>query len=208
MSISFWFVTVATLSLGLNTARQVKDIPDPVITVVHWGCMIPCPVYTLNIFEDGHIVFIGHPTALFDDTEYGQMSSDTVHALISEAVAGGFFYADGNCFYPADVSVPSMTIRQDSMCRTLSCGFTSLLEHVERASHVIRWVGTSHDRGKSELNYSAKFPGRDSLMGGDWERQLTIFDQPRRDSVDKALKKFYHSLTDEQADSLWKIENK
>lgn len=225
-----------------NLRLQQSD--PPVITIFR-ECFGRCPAYSLDLYNDGRLRYIGYDFVVFQDTEYGRISSDTVRALIEEAGVAGFFNVDtphvdtahyaiqvGSIVFDAPTN--RIIIRHSGKTIQKNSGFTPLLLHIERVSHVVRWTGISRDLDKRELDFGAKFPGADSLMncmayfdslyhsgldydtwtkkrgepGAEWHRRLVLYDQPRRDSVDKALKKFYRSLTDEQADSLWRVENK
>jgi Domain of unknown function (DUF6438) len=224
-------------------ALRAQQSDQPVITIFR-ECVGHCPAYTLDLYNNGRIRYIGFDFVLLQDTEYGRISSDTVRELIEEAGVAGFFNVDaphvdtphygmqvGSIVFDAPTN--RIIIRHSGKTIQKDSGFTPLLLHIERASHSVRWTGISRDLNKRELDFGAKFPGADSLMncmayldslyhagldydtwtnkrgepGSEWHRRLVLYDQPRRDSVDRALKKYYRSLTDAQVDSLWWIEN-
>jgi hypothetical protein len=217
--------------------KQVAE--QPVITLQRGSCKGTCPTYKISIYKDGTVVFTDGWYVLFQrDTERTRLPLDTLKVLLDEAKRIGYFnFKDTYTAYWIDLPGTTTTVVIEGKIKQVSDFYPnapksliSFENHIDRATHSIRWVGTQDDHDLNEKWFGlTTFPGYANLMNqknvldseletvpydtslndryNSWRTEWEKVYKPVRDSLIRARKIYYRSLTDAQVDSLWQVEN-
>lgn len=86
-----WFslLMVTAFSMSYVKADEIKS--TPVITLERTACFGTCPVYTVNIFEDGTVIYEGDRFVSVTGMQTGKIPSETVAAMVAAFKDAGYF---------------------------------------------------------------------------------------------------------------------
>ncbi len=77
--------------LILGAASVQAQQSKPVITLERTACFGACPVYTVNIFEDGTVVYNGQDFVTVTGEQTSQIEPETVQDMIKAFESAGYF---------------------------------------------------------------------------------------------------------------------
>ena len=70
---------------------NVMSMNSPIITLERQPCFGMCPVYALNVFEDGTVVYLGIDHVAVTGVQVSHVDPAIVEQLVSEMTATGYF---------------------------------------------------------------------------------------------------------------------
>ncbi|MEP7293122.1 MAG: DUF6438 domain-containing protein [Chloroflexota bacterium] len=74
-----------------NSPTNVNSMNSPMITLERQPCFGMCPVYTLSIFEDGTVVYVGIDHVAVMGVQIGAIEASQVELLVQEMELSGYF---------------------------------------------------------------------------------------------------------------------
>jgi hypothetical protein len=154
-----WFIaTLASL-----TCPAFAQEPEPVITLRRTACYGTCPVYSLEIFENGFIRYVGTDFVQSEGEHRTVIHHEAVENLIALFLRSGYFSlkddyetcrdADGTTWFITDLPTTYTSLRigtKKKSVRNYACAPHPLidLEHaIDKAANTQRWIGDPSDHG-------------------------------------------------------------
>ena len=112
--IALSLVTVFTFGCAGGSVITYSELDDVVITLERTPCFGTCPVYTLNIFGNGTVVYEGKDFTEVKGKVETTISQDKVEQLISEFEKADYFSLNNNytkrTITDAETVITSITI--------------------------------------------------------------------------------------------------
>lgn len=156
----------------------------PVIKLRRTACFGTCPIYSLEIFEDGRLHFNGEQFVAAIGPREAQIAPSTVNALIQEFRKIDYFdlkdvyesyqNPDGTTEWISDLSTTYISLRIGTRSKTIkdyafSPESLEMLEHeIERVANTHRWIHGDDDLKSPEMVQSDVYwrtkPGLSPLM--------------------------------------------
>jgi hypothetical protein len=154
-------LTRAALSISLVFAVNCEiraQEREPVITLRRTACLGTCPVYSLEIFEDGFIRYIGTEVVQVQGERRAAIPRDTVEGLVALMLRANYFalhdrylnckLPDGNVLMISDLPTTSTSLRvklrkksvEDYVCAPKR--LTDIEEEIDRVVNTQRWIGS------------------------------------------------------------------
>jgi hypothetical protein len=148
----------AALLLGvLTTTSCIAQEPTPVITLRRTACFGTCPVYSLEIFEDGFIRYVGIDFVQYRGEHRAVIPRDAVGNLIALFLRADYFalkdnyetYRDpnGTVLHLTDLPTVYTSLRIGTRKKSVrNYAFapkrlTDLEEEIDKAANTRRWIG-------------------------------------------------------------------
>jgi hypothetical protein len=157
--ISFSRVFVLILMMAAACAAQAPQ--EPVITLRRTACFGACPVYSLEIFENGFIRYVGKQFVQVTGERRAVISQDAVENLVSHFLQAGYFamedhyetYKDsqGRVMRISDLPTVYSSLRFGKQKKTVSdCAFApkalgELEREVDRVANTHQWIDDDKD---------------------------------------------------------------
>lgn len=108
------------------SATNVMSMISPIITLERQSCFGMCPVYALNVFEDGTVVYLGIDHVAVTGVQITAIEPSAVELLVREMTASGYF--DWQDEYTTQIITDQATV------------ITSL-STPEQYKHIVRYNG-------------------------------------------------------------------
>jgi hypothetical protein len=156
-------VALATLT-SLTWICSAQELP--VITLRRTACYGSCPVYSLEIFEDGRLHYDGKQCVAVTGRQEGHISHATVKALIADFLKADYFdlkdvyesrqNPDGTSEWITDLPTTYTSLRIGNKAKTVkdyafSPQKLQMLEmEIDRVSDTHQWIHASDDLESSE----------------------------------------------------------
>ncbi len=141
---------VAALTLAYLFYLREAAVPQGVIiTLERTMCFGTCPDYRLQIYGSGEVVYEGRGFVQVEGIRRARISERKVRDLVLEFEEIGFFQLDDR-YAVAATDLPSIivSINLEGRVKTVTIygggapkGLTDLVEKIEEAANVSRWVG-------------------------------------------------------------------
>lgn len=149
-------VLAMTLAAASGSFVFAQD-PSPIITLRRTSCYGPCPVYSVEIFEDGFIRYVGMEFVQYKGEQRAVVSRDVVEQLVASFVRADYFALkdsydecrrrNGTGWDVTDLptTYTSLLIRtRKKSIRDYVCAPKKLRElelEIDRVANTQRWIG-------------------------------------------------------------------
>jgi hypothetical protein len=174
-------VAVATLT----SAAWISDAQElPVITLRRTACYGVCPVYSLEIFEDGRLHYDGKQCVAVTGRQEGHISTAAVRALVADFLKADYFdlkdvyesrqNPDGTSEWITDMPTTYTSLRIGNLSKTIKDYAFSPEElrtlefKIDRAANTHQWIHPNDDLKSPETVqtdiYQPIKPGMNLLM--------------------------------------------
>lgn len=138
----------AALALLAGCLASPALAAAPPLTIRRTGCFGSCPSYDLALHADGTVRWLGRGYVAAKGERTARLGGGRVRAYLAELARIGFFGLDDR-YDNGLVDLPALivTARVGSHTKTVTCRgdcpalLTALVERIEHAAHVARWVG-------------------------------------------------------------------
>src|SRR5262245_32033036 len=91
MNKSRWFSLLMLMVFGIPSVKVQGADSDPVITLERTACFRTCPVYMVNILEDGTVIYEGDRFVSVSGKQTWNMAPKTVATMIQAFRGAGYF---------------------------------------------------------------------------------------------------------------------
>jgi hypothetical protein len=149
------FLAVALAAAGVSFV--FAQDPSPIITLRRTSCYGPCPVYSVEIFEDGFIRYVGTQFVQYTGEQRAVVSRDVVEKLVASFARADYFALkdsyddcrgrDGTVWAVTDLPTTYTSLligtRKKSV-RDYVCAPKKLKElelEIDRVANTKRWIG-------------------------------------------------------------------
>jgi hypothetical protein len=152
-------IAVLTI-LACPTLAQKRE---PVITLQRTACLGTCPVYSLEIFADGLIRFVGTDFVQYTGERRAVVSQQVVENLIAYLLKADYFTfqdsyetckdAKGTTWTITDLPTAITSLRVGTARKTVrnyACApkrLGDVEDEIDRVANTKRWIGTPPPRG-------------------------------------------------------------
>jgi hypothetical protein len=151
--------TVLLIALALEgTCAAFAQKPDPVITLRRTACLGTCPVYLLEIFDDGFIRYVGIEFVQYKGEHRAVIPQDAVENLVASFLRADYFalhgsyeiYKDGmgRTWTLTDLPTVYTSLRVGTMKKSVrDYAFApqrliELEDEIDRVANTKRWIGS------------------------------------------------------------------
>src|SRR5262245_49630613 len=86
-----WFSLLMLMVFGTPSVKVQGPESDPVITLERTACLGKCPVYTVNILDDGRVIYEGNRFVAVTGKQTSNIAPKTVAAMIELFKGAGYF---------------------------------------------------------------------------------------------------------------------
>ncbi len=153
------FFRAALLIAVLTTpsCAAIAQEPAPVITLRRTACFGTCPVYSLEIFENGFIRFVGIDFVQYKGEHRAVIPQDAVGNLIALFLRADYFALkdnyetcrepNGTVFWLSDMPTAYTSLRigtRKKSVRNYACApkrLTDAEDEVDKVANTKRWIG-------------------------------------------------------------------
>jgi hypothetical protein len=148
-------VLVTVLAAVLFTiAATAQDEAQVAITLEHGVCLGECPVYTVTIYTDGRVVFVGERFTDVECEQTIQIEPEAVNQLIAGFEEAGFFEWDDEYtdMFVTDLPYITTSVTRDGVTKTIRryagdnsapLALAYLETWIDIAAYTSQWTGVS-----------------------------------------------------------------
>lgn len=149
--------TALLIVLLLGTASAFAQEREPVITLRRTACFGTCPVYSLEIYEDGFVRFLGTDFVQYKGEQRAVIPREAVDNLVASFVRANYFalrdsyetYKDrkGRIWRVTDLPTIYTSLRVGTRKKSVRDyafapkRLTELEDEIDRVAHTQHWIG-------------------------------------------------------------------
>ena len=132
---------------------------EPVITLRRTACLGTCPVYSVEIFEDGFVRYIGTDFVQYKGEQRAVIPREAVENLVASFVRANYFAlqdsydacrnSDGTFSTVSDLPTAYTSLRfggRKKAVRNYICAprwLTNLQDEIDKVANTRRWIGSN-----------------------------------------------------------------
>jgi hypothetical protein len=140
-----------------TTLAIVAQQPEPVITLRRTACLGTCPVYSVEIFDDGFVRYTGIEFVQYKGEQRAVIPREAVENLVASFLRADYFAlqdsydicrnSDGTFTIVSDLPTAYTSLRfgqRKKAVRNYVCAprrLTSLEAEIDKATNTQRWIG-------------------------------------------------------------------